>query len=695
MRGFAPGFLLLLAAAGPTAGALPEVVVVAPQFRATALASVPLSISVLDGQDLGDGTIQHLESLIPLVPNLNWSGEGSRARYFQIRGTGELEQYEGAPNPSVGFIVDDVDVSGLGGIATGFDVERIEVLRGPQGTRFGANALAGLIHVTTGEPSAEPELGVTATVAGEDTAALGGVAGGAVPGSGETLTWRVAVQRYASDGFRRNVFLGRDDTADRDELTARAKLRWAPGSRGSLQLTLLHADLDNGYDDFAIDNSLRTQADEPGEDSQRTTAAALRASIALGDVAELVSITGLASTDVTYGFDADWGNDAFWAPFVYAFSQRFDRQRDTVNQELRLVSAPGGQIAGSDWVLGAYLLDLDERNRRRDLGVCDAITCGEDLVLDVAAASDYGATSVAVFGELSRPLGATTTLAAGLRWETRGADYADNDGNAFSPRDRMLGGDLRLTRALRPGAQLWGRIARGYKAGGFNPQAHLEFDPEFLWNYELGLRLAPVAGQWAGSVSVFTQDRDDLQIKVPVQLTPGDPTTFFFLTDNADRGRTRGLELEATWQPVPALTLGAALGLLATKIERFAARPELEGRALAHAPDYNFALQAEWRTARGFFARADYAGRGDFHVDYCQEEDCNDPRTGDYRLLNLRAGRDWGAWSVTGWVQNLLDENYAVRGFYFGNEPPDFAPRLYIRRGDPRQAGITVTYRFL
>ena len=87
-----------------------------------------------------------------LVPNLNWAGDTSRPRYFQLRGIGELEQYQGAPNPSVGFLIDDIDFSGLGMAATMFDVDQMEVLRGPQATRYGANALAGLIYVTSAQP---------------------------------------------------------------------------------------------------------------------------------------------------------------------------------------------------------------------------------------------------------------------------------------------------------------------------------------------------------------------------------------------------------------------------------------------------------------------------------------------------------------------------------------------------------------
>ena len=92
--------------------------------------------------------------MLGLVPNLNWSGGTSRPRYFQLRGIGELEQYQGAPNPSVGFLIDDIDLSGVGMPATLFDVEQIEVLRGPQGTRYGANALAGLIKLNTREADA-------------------------------------------------------------------------------------------------------------------------------------------------------------------------------------------------------------------------------------------------------------------------------------------------------------------------------------------------------------------------------------------------------------------------------------------------------------------------------------------------------------------------------------------------------------
>src|SRR5579863_3648213 len=140
-------------AASATGDTQLDEIVVTSGLRPVPLAELPGSVSVLSATDLHDAGQQHFEDVLALVPNLNWAGDTSRPRYFQIRGIGELQQYQGAPNPSVGFLIDDIDFSGLGSAATLFDVDHIEVLRGPQGTLYGANALAGLIYVKSADPS--------------------------------------------------------------------------------------------------------------------------------------------------------------------------------------------------------------------------------------------------------------------------------------------------------------------------------------------------------------------------------------------------------------------------------------------------------------------------------------------------------------------------------------------------------------
>ena len=123
----------------------PEEVIVTATLREQRLLEAPTSVTLLDERTLRLVARQHFEDVLSVVPNLHWAGATSRPRFFQIRGVGEREQWQGAPNPSVGFLIDDIDFSGIGMPATLFDVERVEVLRGPQGMRYGANALAGLI----------------------------------------------------------------------------------------------------------------------------------------------------------------------------------------------------------------------------------------------------------------------------------------------------------------------------------------------------------------------------------------------------------------------------------------------------------------------------------------------------------------------------------------------------------------------
>ena len=131
---------------------LQEVVVTAT-LMAVPDQELPGSVTVLDAKTLREAGQQNFEDVMALVPNLNWAGDTSLPRYFQIRGIGELQQYQGAPNPSVGFLIDDIDFSGLGMAATLFDVDQIEVLHGPQGTIYGANALGGLIYMRSAEPA--------------------------------------------------------------------------------------------------------------------------------------------------------------------------------------------------------------------------------------------------------------------------------------------------------------------------------------------------------------------------------------------------------------------------------------------------------------------------------------------------------------------------------------------------------------
>ena len=334
-------------------------VVVTAGYRERPASQVPLSLSVLDESALDTQAAPYFENLIALVPNMNWSGDGNRARYFQIRGVGELAQYQGAPNPSVGFIIDDIDFSGIGAIATQFDIEQIEVLRGPQGTRYGANALAGLVYVRSKEATGARDGRLSLSAGQDGEFGIGLAGGGSFSGSGN---FRLSAHHYRSNGFRDNPFLARDDTNDRSDTTLRAKLSWEAGSDWRLNLTGIWADADNGYDAFAIDNSLTVLSDNPGKDAQESVGASFKAvRDDLGGYS-FTSITAAAYSTIDFSFDADWGNPTAWAPVTYDFISSSERTRRTLSQEFRLASAEEGRIFAdtTDWLIGFYVNRLDE-----------------------------------------------------------------------------------------------------------------------------------------------------------------------------------------------------------------------------------------------------------------------------------------------------------------------------------------------
>ena len=690
------GVALILAGVPPVAAAndadsrpLEEIIVTA-SLRPEPLGDLPVSTTVIDASVLQAAGLQHFADVLGLIPNLNWSGGTSRPRYFQLRGIGELEQYQGAPNPSVGFLIDDIDFSGVGMPATSFDVEQVEVLRGPQGTRYGANALAGLIKVKTRDPRAEPELRTELTAGDDGTLAAGLVAGGALgdDDSDQGNAWRIAAQRARSDGFRRNVYLGRDDTNGRDETTLRGKLRVQATEDWRAELSGLYVDLDNGYDAFSTDNSLRTLSDRPGQDAQRSSGASARVTGDLGGLS-VRSTTAYADSDIVYSFDGDWGNDGYWSQFTqepYDYFSRFDRQRRTLSEDLRFTSDSSADDGGSGWVAGVYALRLDEDNLQQDYLAAELVR--------PALASDYSATSLAAYGELERSVAGGIVVSGGLRIEARSADYRDSDGARFSPDETMAGGHFSVSGHLGESAGWYTTASRGYKAGGFNigqfvPEDRREFAPEYLWSLEAGLRYASDSHSIEGALALFHMWREKQQVATSFQLVPGDPLTYVFFTDNAARGRNYGLEASLSWRVRPAITLAASLGLLESEyVDYQYGDRNLDGREQAHAPGYQYALSAQWQDERGWLARVDLNGSDAFYFDAS-----HDQRSQPYTLVNLKAGRAGERWAVYAWGRNVFDENYAVRGFYFGLEPPDYANKLYVQRGDPRQFGMTIEWR--
>lgn len=701
-------------------GPLEEVVV--SEFRQSSQLELDSSITVLNRETIQSASLQNFEELIALVPNMNFSGDGSRARYFQMRGIGELEQYEGAPNPSIGFIIDDIDLSGVGGISSVFDIQRVEVLRGPQATRFGASALAGLVYMQSADPEAGFSLNAEVLAGNDDTFAAGVAVGGRMT---ESLNGHFSLDRYRSNGFYDNVSLGIDDSNERDEWTGRGKLLWDIGKGWAAKLSVLHANFDNGYDAWSPENGRVTFSNNPGRDEQQTSGGSLKLTGPVSNAIDFASITGYASSDVNFSFDGEWGDEAYWSPYGYDYIYSDLRKRDSLTQEFRLLSSPGGRLFNdhSDWVLGVYAQKLKESDDILSAGLYDdsvdaplswCTPCLDRTTLESA----YQSNNLALFGRLDSDLSDRLGLDIGLRYERWKADYRDafrdfvyGDPDQpvehdFHPRENLWGGDISLNYQLNGQARFYGLVSRGYKAGGFNPslaralgpEAELgaeaiAYDPEKLMNYEAGLKGLWLEGRLNAELAVFYMDRQDMQLRSSAQFTDN-PNDFVFITSNAE-GHSYGMEASLAWQISDRWRLHGSLGLLESKIDAYGLEREADidgeliGRNFAHAPPYTLNLGASYATATGWVARLDFNAIGSYYFDYSHDE-----KSGAYQTVNLKVGKQGRHWSVYAWVRNLFDESFYTRGFSFGLEPPWFERTGYTKLGDPRHYGITVSYRY-
>jgi len=660
-----------------------EEIIVTADFRQAAVDDIPASIAVVDADVMARKNAQHLEDILLNTPNVNLASGASRARFIQIRGIGERGQFSEPLNASVGVMIDGVDFSGIGTAGMLYDMAQVEVLMGPQGTRYGSNALAGLINMQTKAPQPETEYGVQLQAA---NAGERGVAGFLTGPATDDLFFRVSGQQLESDGFSNNLFLGRP-TNTREETTLRGKFRWLMTDTEKLDFTAAMIDLDNGYDAFSLDNMRDTLSDEPGFDRQDSKLASLNFTTSRFAPFALEVLGGFAVSDIAYGYDEDWVYTGFH-PFEYSSTDKYYRDRETISGEVRLVSSDVGALLGgrTSWVAGIYSLHQDV-DLARDYTFLPALFTSR-FIID----------RLAVYADTTTVLTDNFSLDIGLRSERFSAEYQDSNGLAFSPNDDLFGGKISLNYALPDSSLLYASASRGYKSGGFNTDGSLdadlrEFNAETLWNYEAGFKGLLLDNRLQLQAALFWMDRDDVQISSStVRVRDNGSAEFIDFIGNAAGGTNRGLEISAQWQSADHWSLYGNLGLLDADYEDFinSNGDNLDGRQQAHAPDYQYTLGMVYDFDANLSLDVNVQGRDAFYF-----SDSHDARSDSYALLNasLRYQRD--AMTLTLWGRNLTDEDTFVRGFYFGNDPrDDYTARGYTQLGEPVRYGLTVNLDF-
>lgn len=668
------------------ANASVEEVVVTSDFREAQLKNIPTSISVIDAEVINQRNSSHLEQILALAPNVNFAAGASRGRYFQIRGIGERSQFVAPLNPSVGTYVDGINFTGFGGAATLLDIEQVEVFRGSQGTRFGANALAGVISLKSADPSRDSQGYIKTSASGYNGKSIETAFGGSL---NDQWLLRAAIGKITSDGFMANTTLNKEDTNSIDELTSRIKLRWLKSEDLTIDLTALHLDIDNGYDAFSLDENRTTMSNEPGHDRQKSTAFAVNSDWVISGAVSMNTILTTNQTDTEYGFDEDWTDPEF-QPGYQAFDNYLrDISRDSA--EVRWISGPEGEIANSDWLIGIYYQT-------------STIDLTRDYTYNALFTSQYETTSSSLFAQSSTPLADNLALTSGLRFEKWRSNYSDSKQINGKNKENLLGGKLALELTTEANNLVYLSLTRGYKAGGFNAEAVLpsesdrHFDTEYQWNYEVGVKHYSPDGKMANRMTAFYTDRKDLQLKSSSAVINNEgAASFIDYTTNAGKGYSYGVEWEMTWQLDDRLSLASSLGLLKTKITEHdnsdPAAFDLKNRATAHAPEYSFATSVQYAISDRLSATLELEGKDEFYYSASHNY-----QSKSYSLVNARMVYTADKYELAAFVNNAMDKDYGVRGFSGWDADPrtgeGYDETSYQQLGAPKVIGVSARADF-
>jgi iron complex outermembrane recepter protein len=656
---------------------------------------VPRSITVIPDDRIRDSGARDVRDAVLQVPNLNLVEFSSRRLSFPfVRGIGS-----GQGDPAVATYLDGVPQLSIGSTNLPLlDVERIEFLRGPQGTLYGRNALGGLIHVITRRPAKTPRLSADATFGSFDLREFR--IRGSLPVDEDRLRVSLAGSILQRNGYTKNDHTGHD-VDDRDTLFGRAQILWLPHQDHEVRLTL-HAERtrDGG---FALSDleDLRNRPhhidqDFEGVSNRDIFSPAITWTIS-GDTLDVTTVASFTTLDVEETSDFDFSP-------LDLVRRRTEESHEAFTLEARISSAEDAPVEiGEDvtvaWQVG--ILGFTSHSTRS--GKNELRPDGAGFAFPMAGVDgDRGRfrdRGLGLFAHATATAHDALDLGIGIRFdqEWKDADLRstfESGGSTLASSTRDL--DEKDTEIL-PRFDLAYRFskevtayalaARGFKAGGFNldaPEGKVAYGPETSWTYETGIKTSLLEDRLSLNAALFYVDWDDMQ------LSRFDATLGGYVT-NAGRSSSRGFELEANARPIDELELFATFGCADTEFGSYVDPygESARGHDLPFAPRTTWSAGAQWSReitdSVRLILRGECVGIGSYHYDAGGRE------SESYMLTDFRLAIVGSGWRVDGWVKNAFDEEYVPLAFQANpSDPSSFVGES----GAPRTFGITARIEF-
>lgn len=709
-----------------------EEVTVTARKRGENMQDVPIAISAFSAEQIKTGNMTNLDHIAPLTPGLN-IGKFSESRpQMYIRGIGS-RQFDVGAESSVGVFIDEVYTgrfsAGLSGL---MDVERVEVLKGPQGTLYGRNTIGGAINIITKQPTETFETNVEVGVGNMDFVTTEGAVSG--PLLDDRLLGRLAFSYRDRDGYVTNLNTGTEHM-DHNRTAVRGKLLFKASDNLDILFTVDYNDTDPdaGLQGEYV-SGLPVLATPGFLPPPETTPSRFN---------EFYNTDSWLDREIfTYSIRADWGFENAELTFISAYSKVdlseardldstqvdgiehiTDERTKQVTYELRLASIPGSRFTFNDrldWIVGLYYLKEEPWRKENLIGGLDSVFSriaasidaggppaplapGQEFI-DNFLTVNIETTSLALFGQSIINLSPNLALTLGARYTS---DEKDGVYTASSSRDFIppiiqpfqvqanpdwTSFDPKVTLEYRwtDDVMTYFVFSEGFKSGGFQfaqfnaETARQTFGPEEVKTYEVGVKSQLLDYRVQLNMNYFYNDYEDLQVARTQTSSGGAPT---ILTENAASATVSGVELDSVINLTDELTLNFGYAYLDATYDDyvFSETVDFSGNALVRAPEHTFNVTLNYTTmvADGYLRlRGDYSWMDDY---FFEPDEGRRPGSmqSNYSLFHASASYEKGPWRISLWGRNLTDEVYRTTSLSFD----DFTME-YLNL--PRTYGVTV-----
>lgn len=647
-------------------GVLQEITVSARK-RTESLQDIPEAVTAFDARSIEEARIENIVDAISLTPGISVvKDQQPGSAVISIRG---VSQNRGGEPPAA-FVVDGVPLANAYEYTQAlFDIERIELLKGPQGSLYGRNAIGGAINITTRQPGNEVEGNVNVRVARGDEYKVGGSISG--PIVEDKAFFRLSGVAHDTDGLIDNITLNRKVDEARTR-SVRGKLLLTPTDALRIDLGAFYSRFRGGAgwwapasrSPFGLNATTPLyvpQGDVFGTAPRDHKSASAKIDYEFGPVT-LTSITG--GVDLKESLTEDY--DMTSSSILEGTATEHFR---SVTQEFRLTSDTRNALR---WVAGAFFQHTKftrrtnvfiNSNAPAPFGGGDGNPGTKSLIEVANLPIERTYDAYALFGQADYEISDALTATLGLRYDTEDRDQKIPAGlpkasfSALQPK-------FSLAYKINPDFLTYATVARGYRPGGFNDSATLSatFAKESLISYELGVKTTLFENRLILNAAAYHQDFNDQQ---------------FYIVDgngqqqiiNGDKTKINGVELEFRAQLLSRLQLSGGIGYNDTDIRSFGSLPNLafdvsafRGNKVPLVPEYNAVLTAQYTQPLwndlSWQGRIDYRreGRSYAHPD-------NASKIGDYELADARVSLQTERWTVSLFGENIFDERYVTSQF--------------------------------